>query len=115
MERDRLYLQHILEAIETLEQYVEGVTFELLMEKNYKAKMLRDAIIREFQILGEATKNLTDTTKERETSIDWQDIVDMRNLVIHEYFGVNYEIIWETIEEDLPKLKANVQKLLAAK
>ena len=63
-------------------------------------------MIREFEIIGEATKNLSQEFKERFNDIEWRDIVDFRNLLIHEYFGVDIDIVWNTIHEDLPKLKS---------
>ena len=112
MDRDRLFFIHILEAVKSIEEYLHDVTFEQFIEQNLSSKKTRDAVVREFEIISEATKNLTNKIKERETSIDWQEIVDMRNNVIHEYFGVDYEIVWQTAKEDLPKLKTKVQELL---
>ncbi len=63
------------------------------------------AVIREFEIIGEAVGKLPQSLKERRSDVEWQDIRDFRNLLIHEYFGVDLEIIWKTVKEDLPDLK----------
>ena len=109
---DKAFLEHILEAIETIEAYAKDLTYEDLIEKTFESKKTRDAIVREFEIIGEASNNLTEGLRKRETDISWRVIVAMRNKIIHEYFGIDYEVVWSAMHDDLPKLKATVQKLL---
>lgn len=110
---DKAFLEHILEAIDSIQEYSRHLTYEDLIEKSMQSKMKRDAIVREFEIIGEASNNLTLDMRQRETDIKWTVVVGMRNKIIHEYFGIDYEVVWGTIHEDLPKLKESVQKLLS--
>ncbi|MEM2882202.1 MAG: HepT-like ribonuclease domain-containing protein [Candidatus Bathyarchaeia archaeon] len=75
------------------------------MEKQY-------AVLRALEIIGEATKNLSEELKSEHRRIPWKDIAGMRDKLIHEYFGVDLELIWETIERELPELKGEILKIL---
>ena len=75
--------------------------------------MIIDAVVRNFEIIGEAAKNLSRKTKSRLSDIPWEDITGMRNKMIHEYFGVDLEIIWKTIQEAVPDLKKAIKKVNA--
>lgn len=110
MPRDlKVYLEDIAEAIKRIEQYTDGVTLEQISTDT----MRLDAVIRNIQLVGEATKEIPDDTREKYPAIKWKNIVGLRNLVVHEYFRVNPEIIWNTIQEHLPNLKAVILELLA--
>lgn len=99
--RDNAYLQHILEAIESIEEYLKGFDYQAFL----KDKKTIDAVVRELEIIGEAANNLSDEFKNNQPKIPFRDIIDMRNLLTHEYFGVNAKIVWDTSQTDLPKLK----------
>jgi uncharacterized protein with HEPN domain len=104
-----LYLQDILESIEAIESYVESIHFEEFIEdrKTYSAT------IREFEIIGEAVGNILDSPLlDRYTHIPWREIKGFGNLLIHEYFGVDAEVIWRTIDKDLPELKESIEKMI---
>lgn len=108
MKKDpKIFLEHIAESIEDIENYTKGQTKESFS----KAKMMQDAVIRKFEIIGEAVKNLPDHFKKKHTKIAWKDIAGMRDILIHEYFGVNINVVWETITKDVPKLKDQIIKL----
>ncbi len=109
---DKAFLEHILEAIETIESYSKDLSYESLIDKTFESKKTRDAVVREFEIIGEASNNLTEGLRKRETDVKWGVVVAMRNKIIHEYFGIDYEVVWSAIHDDLPKLKVTVQKLL---
>lgn len=75
-------------------------------------KMLQDAIIRRIEIIGEAVKQLPPTFKKQYPEIAWKEIAGMRDILIHEYFGVNINVVWKTIQKDIPKLKEQIEELL---
>jgi len=107
-----LYLHDILESILAIEDYVRDINFEGFIEdrKTYSAT------IREFEIIGEAVNQIiNEEIIKRHENISWRDIKDFRNLLIHEYFGVDFEIVWNAIFEDLPPLKTVVKSILDSK
>jgi len=104
---NRLYCRDILESGEAIKNYVEGIDFRDFTQD----RMRHSAVIREFEIIGEAVGKLSDTLKQAFPEVPWQDIKDFRNLLIHEYFGVDLEIVWNTIHNDLPMLMGAVQKI----
>ena len=101
MKNDFVYLQHILEAIEKIEDYVKEFSYESFLEDNKTV----DAVVRELEIIGEASNNLSDGFKNNHPEIPFRDIIDMRNILAHEYFGVNKKIVWDTCQVDLKNLK----------
>jgi len=97
---DRLYVLDIKEAIEAIYSYVDGISRE-----DFKLDRMRfSAVIREFEVIGEAVGKLNDEVKKNYPDIHWQDIKDFRNMLIHEYFGVDLDIVWNVIQEDMPVL-----------
>ncbi|MFC1794838.1 DUF86 domain-containing protein [Planctomycetota bacterium] len=108
MKNDRTYLTHILEAIDSIEEYLQGVTFDQFSS----TKMIIDAVVRELEIVGEAANNLSEEFRERHSNILWRRMKDMRNFLIHEYFGVNTKVVWDTCNNDLPSLKQFVNAIL---
>lgn len=110
MKRDvTLYLKDILECISLLEKYISGKTERDIEYDN----QLRDAVIRRIEIIGEAAYQLPSAFKEKYSSIPWKDIVNMRNVLIHEYFGVYPDRVFKVIKEDLPILRKQISDLLA--
>ena len=76
--------------------------------------MVVDAVVRNFEIIGEAAKNIPDQIKEKYPEIPWKKMYGLRNLISHEYFGVDYEMIWQIITEDLPQNMKDMSKILKA-
>jgi len=108
MKNDTIYLRHILEAIEKIEHYLLNTTY-----KSFSANdMMIDAVVRELEIIGEASSKLSKEFKDNHSDVAFRDATDMRNFLIHEYFGVRKEIVWETCQEDLPKVKKLIDDLL---
>lgn len=99
---------HIQDAIERIETYVvagyEAFSTNLMMQ---------DAVIRNFEVIGEAVKGLSQDLKDRHSGIPWKQIAGMRDFLIHVYFGVKLETIWQTIQRDLPPLKEGVKRELS--
>ena len=108
MKRDNAYLQHILDAISNIEKFIEGITkeeFTKNLEKQY-------AILRGLEIIGEAAKNLSRELKRKYPHIPWKEIAGMRDKLIHQYFGVNLDLVWETVKTKLPELKNQISIIL---
>lgn len=103
----RLYCQDILEAGAAIQSYVAGVDFATFKRE----RMRYSAVIREFEIIGEAVGKLSAELKQAYPDIPWQDIKDFRNLLAHEYFGVDLEIVWNTIQSDLPVVLEAVERI----
>ena len=108
MKKDKVYLRHILVAISDIEDFMRGVSKDDFFENREK----QYAILRALEIIGEATKNLSDELKTKNPSVDWKNIAGMRDKLIHAYFGVNLPLVWETVKKDLPQLKLQAQKML---
>ena len=107
-ERDfRLYLADIIESGTAVQEYIQGYSFQDFSHdrKTYSA------VIREFGIIGEAVGKLPEKIKQQRAEVEWQDIKDFRNLLIHEYFGVDLEIIWQVIKNNLPQLLEAAKEL----
>ena len=104
----RLYCDDILESGSAILDFMQQMSFEDFCDdrKTYSA------VIREFEIIGEAVGKLPQSLRERRSDVEWQDIRDFRNLLIHEYFGVDLEIIWKIIKDDLPVLIDSVKELI---
>ncbi len=105
MKDDRIFLSHIISAIDTIGCFMEGVSQDVFMTNKEK----QSAVERQLEIIGEAVKNLSDEFKDKHSVVPWQDIIGMRNNLIHEYFGVDAKITWDTVQNDLVLLKKDIQ------
>ncbi|MDW7732247.1 MAG: DUF86 domain-containing protein [Methanolobus sp.] len=108
MKDDSVFLYHILDAIDQIEEYTAGITYEEFLEK----RLIQDAVVRQLEIIGEATKNLSSDTTGYYPQIPWKEIAGMRDKLIHVYFGVDLEEVWNTAKRDLPGLKRVVNMIL---
>ncbi len=105
------YLGHILEAIKRIRRYTEDLTEPAFLE----GEMVQDAVIRNFEIIGEAARNIERDSPDfaaKHADVPWTLIYTMRNRVAHGYFTVDLEIVWKTIHQDLPELAAQIARLL---
>jgi len=106
--RDDLYLRHVLDAIEKIERYVAVGQDEFMAESHWQ-----DAVIRQLEIIGEAVKRLSPATTARRPDIPWRRISGMRDVLIHEYMGVDLRAVWRVTQHDLAQLKVAAAALLA--
>ena len=97
MKDDRLYLRHILDAIDDVLAYSAAGR-----QAFFDERIRQDAVIRKIEVIGEATKHISETTRGARPDVRWREIAGMRDKMIHEYFGVNLEIVWAVVERDLP-------------
>jgi uncharacterized protein with HEPN domain len=105
---DTVYLRHILDAIELIGKYTRGMS-----ENEFLANsMAHDAVVRQIEIIGEAARNVSDEFQEKHPKLPWVKMIGIRNKIIHEYFNVNYAIVWDTTKDDLPFLKKAINKIL---
>lgn len=107
--RDLTYLRHILACILKIASYIEGME-EIDFKKDDKTQ---DACIRQLEILGEATKRLSDGLRQQYTSIPWKQMAGMRDVLIHDYLHVDLTVVWTTITADIPSLKSLIEELIA--
>ena len=105
MKDDLTYLHHVVEAIETVFEYLEGIDFSQFQAE----KMRIDAVVRELMIIGEAASHISDGFKEQYPHIKWKKIRGMRNFLVHEYFGVNTKVVWDTCRNSLPDLHKTIK------
>lgn len=108
MKEDHFYLEHILQSVNRIIKYTKE-----LSEKDFDTDdMAQDAVIRQLEIIGEATKRLSKEFRESNPSIPWKDMAGMRDILIHDYLNVDLNIVWKTAKEYIPPLKSAIEKLL---
>jgi len=108
MKRNKIFLEHILEEINFLLKVSQNLSFNQFMED----EVLKRACSRSIEIIGEAVKNLPDDFRNEYPNVEWKKIAGLRDKVIHFYFGVNWDIIWDVIIKKLPKLKQNIEEII---
>ena len=104
----RLFLSDILESINKIEAYTTGID-----ARKFRANtLIIDAVIRNFEIIGEAAANVPEEIQEKYSKIPWSQMKAMRNIMIHEYFGVDLSITWKTLKKSLPKLRKQIEQII---
>ena len=108
MKRDYgLFLKDIVTACQYIQDFVAGMSYSKFLHD----KKTTSAVIRQFEIIGEAAKNIPDSIRKKYSKINWKDMTGMRDRLIHGYFGVDYHIVWDTIANEIPKLKTSIEKI----
>lgn len=110
-EGDKQRIQHIREAIDHIENFTQGVDYEAYMTN----LQLRLALVKLLEIIGEAAVALSDKLRNEFSDIEWRTLKAVRNVLVHEYFGINYEIVWTSIQRDIPVLKEKIDHIIASR
>ena len=105
---NNVYLAHILDAINQIESYTVHLSYSQFLE----TPLVQDGVIRQLEIIGEASRNLSDEFRAKHSDLPWQQIIGLRNRLIHAYFDVNLGIIWDIIQNDIPSLKGKISGLI---
>lgn len=101
------YIQDIIDAINNAQNFTKGITYDAFREDIKTAF----AVVRTLEVIGEAVKNIPETIRNKYPNIPWKEMAGMRDKLIHEYFGVNYEVVWDTIKIELPDIKLKFEAI----
>ena len=104
----RMFAEDILEAMDKIERYISSLTYEVFAQN----EVIVDAVVRNLEIIGEASGNIPEDVKGRHTHIPWKRMIGLRNLIIHRYFRVDLDIIWEIISKNLPETRPMIIEML---
>lgn len=102
-----VYIEDILESMNLIGEYIKDIDFK----KFSGDSEIQDAVMRRFEVIGEAAARLTDEFKDKSSNIPWRTIIGLRNIIIHDYSSVNLKVIWKIAFEDLPRTKKQIEKL----
>jgi len=105
---DKEFLLDMIEAIKRIELYTKELSYQDFLQKIET----QDAVVRNFEIIGEAVKNISKNLKTKYNNLQWKEIAGMRDKVIHFYFGVNWDIVWKAAKNSLPQLKEKIEGIL---
>lgn len=108
MKDDRLYLLHMQECLQRVEAYASGGKAEF-----YESGLIQDAVVRRLQVMAESSQRISEERKRRYPEIDWFRIAGFRNVLVHDYLGLDLDTVWNIIEYDLPGLKRALKEMLA--
>ncbi len=111
MREHKLYLFDIVAAMESIERFIEGMTFEEFQKDDKTSS----AVLRKFEIIGEASRSIPEEVKRKHPDVPWKEMSGMRDRLIHAYFGVDYNLVWVTIKNRVPLARQVIQKILAEK
>ena len=106
----KLFVKDIIAAVESIEEFVGDMALEELKSDEKTSS----AVIRKFEIIGEAVKYMPNNVKEKYKDIQWKSMAGMRDRLIHAYFGIDYNLVWSAIKNEIPKLKLKLKKVLSS-
>ncbi len=104
-----LLLNDIRQAIDRIEQYIKNLSFDAFSDDQKSV----DAVVRNLEIIGEVANRLPDEFKEKYSEIEWYKVVGLRHRIVHEYFGIDLEIIWQILQKDLPELRQKITRIMS--
>lgn len=104
---DKIFIRHILTSIDAIMEYTKGMNESLFLSN----KLVQDGVVRNFEIIGEATKKISEQTKKKYPEIPWRKMAGMRDKLIHDYIGVDLFAVWAVIEKVLPELKNTLKSI----
>jgi len=104
---NKVYIEHMLECIEKVHSYTEGPK-----EKFFGSPLVQDAVIRNLQVMAESSQRVSDDLKRIHPEVAWRDISGFRNILVHDYLGIDCDTIWSVVEQDLPALHQSLRKIL---
>ena len=107
----KVFLKDILQAIERIEEYTKGLSFEDFCDN----RLIQDGVVRNLEIIGEAVKHLPKDVQKKYPKVEWKKIAGLRDILIHAYFGVDHVIVWDVVSNKLPGLKEQVSLILKQK
>ncbi|MEM2131034.1 MAG: DUF86 domain-containing protein [Candidatus Woesearchaeota archaeon] len=102
-----IYIKDIIKSIEKIEKYINNISKEEFIKKD----LIIDAVVRNLEIIGEAVKKIPNEIKEKNKNIEWKKIAGLRDVLIHEYAGIDLDIVWEIIKEKMPSFKKDILNL----
>jgi len=111
LKNNHIYIEHIQNCIKKILSYTKGMEEEQFMQND----LVQDAVIRNFEIIGEATKQLSTEFRKEYDYIQWKEIAGMRDILIHNYIGVDILAVWDTVKKYVPELKTNIENILKNK
>ena len=104
----RIFLEHILESIDLINSYTSNIS----KDDFFRSPQIQDAVIRRLEIIGEATKNISTGIRKEYPEVPWRELAGMRDILIHQYFGIDLELTWSTVKENLPGLKRQLSRVV---
>ena len=108
MKKDKIYLLHIIDASENIEKFIRGVNYKEFIENGEK----QSAVIRQLEIIGEATKRISATIKKKYAQLPWKEMAGMRDKLIHDYPEIELPVVWKTANEDIPDIKKQIEDII---
>lgn len=105
----KVYLKDILKATRKIERYAKDISFDDFAED----ELIQDAVVRNLEIIGEAVKNIPKAIKNMKSEVEWKKIAGLRDILIHAYFGIDTDIVWDVVKNKLPVLKKAILEILS--